>query len=68
MRQGMITGAASPTSKTMGQILQATGKVTDEQLKEAAEHQRDDSPDQLIGSILLERGAGRVARPWSRRW
>ena len=55
MRQGMITGAASPNSKNMGQILQESGSVTTEQLKEAAEFQRANSPNRLLGSILVER-------------
>jgi hypothetical protein len=56
MRQGMITGAASPNSKNMGQILQESGQVTADQLKESAEYQRANSPNRLFGSILVERG------------
>jgi tetratricopeptide (TPR) repeat protein len=56
MRQGMITGAASPHCVNMGDLLLKMGALTDEQLKDTARHQREHSPDRLIGSILLERG------------
>jgi len=56
MRQGMITGAASPHSKNTGKFLLEGGHVTEEQLGQAAEYQRADSPNRLIGSILVERG------------
>jgi tetratricopeptide (TPR) repeat protein len=56
LRQGMITGAASPNSKNMGDLLLQRGALTEQQLHSAADFQRADSPERLLGSILLERG------------
>jgi hypothetical protein len=56
MRRGMITGAASPKCTNLGSMLIARGALSEEQLKSAAELQRANSPDRLLGSILVEKG------------
>jgi hypothetical protein len=56
LKHGNITGAASPRGANMGDLLLRTGAMTEEQLRDAAQYQREHSPDRLIGSILVEQG------------
>lgn len=56
MKRGMITGAAAPDGKNVGDLLIESGAITAEQLKAAAEHQKAASPDKLLGSIMIELG------------
>jgi tetratricopeptide (TPR) repeat protein len=64
LKGGNITGAASPGSVNLGDILKRDGLVDEETLKGAAEAQSD-KPEQLLGSILVARGvvdAGQVRK------
>ena len=54
LKLGFIAGAASPSSANMGDLLIEKGVVTGEQLEQAVQHQKTDSPDRLLGAILLE--------------
>jgi tetratricopeptide (TPR) repeat protein len=56
MRDGRITGAASPGSRNMGDLLIEMGRVNEEQLREAAAYQRAEGKEKLLGTILVERG------------
>ena len=56
LRQGMITGAASPNSANIGDLLFEKGIVSKEKLKAAADFQQSDSPGQLLGAILVRDG------------
>ncbi len=55
LHQGMITGAASPNCTNMGDLLLQQGALSEEKLLSAADFQRADSPERLLGSILLEK-------------
>jgi tetratricopeptide (TPR) repeat protein len=57
LKDGLITGAASPGSTTVGEVLLSKGFVTQEQLDSAVESQRAEHPDKLLGAILAEMGA-----------
>lgn len=54
MAHGLITGAASPNSANLGDLLLQKSAITEEQLQTAVDRQRSDSPDRLLGSILVE--------------
>jgi tetratricopeptide (TPR) repeat protein len=54
MAQGLITGAASPNSANLGDLLMEKSAITEDQLQTAVDRQRSDSPDRLLGSILVE--------------
>jgi tetratricopeptide (TPR) repeat protein len=56
LHQGRITGAASPNGANMGDLLMESGAITDEQLQQAVQHQKSDSPNQLLGTIMVELG------------
>jgi hypothetical protein len=56
LSQGWITGAASPSTKSVGDMLVTKGVISEDQLNGAIESQRTDSPDRLLGSILAEKG------------
>ena len=56
LHQGRITGAASPATPNMGDLLLETGAVTGEQLTSAVQNQQDNCPDRLLGAILVEMG------------
>ena len=56
LRQGLLTGAAAPACDNLGSMLVDKGLVTRSQLESAADHQRKEMPDQLLGSILVEQG------------
>jgi tetratricopeptide (TPR) repeat protein len=52
---GMISGAASPNSPQLGDLLREGGAITEEQLAEATSVQKE-NPDQLLGTILVREG------------
>ncbi len=54
LHQGRITGAASPNGANMGDLLMESGAITEEQLQQAVKHQQSDSPNQLLGTIMVE--------------
>jgi hypothetical protein len=54
--RGMLTGAASPNTANLGDILLKRGLLTRERLSAATEDQKADSLGRLLGAILVERG------------
>lgn len=54
LHKGRITGAASPNSSNMGDLLMQEGAVSEGQLQLAVDRQQTDSPDRLLGSLLIE--------------
>jgi tetratricopeptide (TPR) repeat protein len=56
LRQGMVTGAASPQCTNIGDRLLQSGALSEAQLKQAAAFQQQNCPDRLLGSILVEQG------------
>jgi hypothetical protein len=56
MRNGRITGAASPGCPNMGDLLIRSGALSELQLQAAASYQRAEAKEKLLGTILVERG------------
>ena len=56
MRQGLLTGAASPDNPNIGQLLKRQGVITDEHLKQASATQAGATPNRLLGEILISDG------------
>ncbi len=61
MSDGRLTGGASPSSTNLGDLLLEQETITEEQLKDAALRQKKESPDHLLGAILVETGVDRDA-------
>lgn len=55
LRHGMITGAASPNCANIGDIMLERGQITTDQLISAAQEQKTDQPDRLLGAILVSK-------------
>ena len=53
---GMISGAAAPACRNLGDLLKAEGVVTDAQLEEASQTQLSEEDSRLLGAILVEGG------------
>jgi tetratricopeptide (TPR) repeat protein len=56
MRQGRLTGAASPDNPNIGGLLKRQGLITDVHLKRASATQAVGTPNKLLGEILLTEG------------
>ena len=56
LARGMITGAASPGCSNLGDLLLERRAITEEQLAAATDSQVAESPDELLGAILAQRG------------
>ena len=56
LRNGRITGAASPACANIGDLLVSQGVVDEQQLDQAMSDQSDDSQERLLGAILVEKG------------
>ncbi|MBW2731253.1 MAG: DUF4388 domain-containing protein [Deltaproteobacteria bacterium] len=57
LRKGKITGAASPSGRHLGEILKEIGSATEEALAAAADLQKSEFPDSLLGTVLVREGA-----------
>jgi tetratricopeptide (TPR) repeat protein len=55
-RDGWITGAASPSTPNLGQILLGAEKISALALESVAARQRTDHTDQVIGELLVREG------------
>ncbi len=60
-RDGWITGAASPSTPNLGQILLGAEKISTLALESVATRQRTDQTDQVIGELLVREGLVGVA-------
>lgn len=56
LRDGMITGAASPNCASVGDTLIAQGKVSREAIDRVMQQQTDNAPRRLMGALLVEEG------------
>ncbi len=56
LRQGKLTGAASPDNPNIGKILKAEGLIDDEHIKSASASQAGTTPNKLLGEILMAKG------------
>ena len=56
LRNGMITGAASPGSKSLGDFLVAGGALSAEQLPAVVAKQRGRPAEALLGSLIVAEG------------
>lgn len=57
LRGGMITGAASPSCRHLGEILKEMGSASEETMASAADLQKAQFPDSLLGTVLVREGA-----------
>ena len=56
MRQGLLTGAASPDNPHIGALLKHRGLINDDHLKLAYATQAGTTPNKLLGEILMSKG------------
>jgi hypothetical protein len=57
LRDGMLTGAASPRCTNIGDLLITQGAINQDELRMATIAQEVDSPDRLLGELLVELGS-----------
>jgi hypothetical protein len=53
--KGKITGAFSPQTPRLGELLELEGKIDSQSLLRARDSQHDEYPDMFLGSILVEK-------------
>lgn len=56
LRQGLLAGAASPNSPSIGGALVEIGAITEGQLSRVAKEQQEGNKGRLLGELLVEKG------------